>query len=227
MCSNWAIWELWELQDKLWLPSSPSNTRNYMLRQHTRVCVQFVMNVGMIWARAHTPYRPQQRKKQATLFFLSRHQVSNRRQGCLDHALPYLQAALGVLSYCSRSCEPAALHFLSLSPCQSDSWNAASSATLVLLLLPRQPERAQWRRQEQVWTEVLGLCVSFKKGYFLLQHRTRSRLVSFSSGKGTKNTCYCATLGLSLQLLFFRLDHWSKILRPAGKWQHHSREIQS
>lgn len=68
VCSSQAISEIQELQDKLWLPSNPSNTQNYMLIQDTRFCVQFVMNMGVIWARTHTLYRPQQRKSMQLFF---------------------------------------------------------------------------------------------------------------------------------------------------------------
>lgn len=142
---------------------------------------EFVFNLSWIWAwyrQEHISFVDLSRGNAGNFFFPSRHQASSNRQGCLGHALPYWQAAVGVPSYYSHCSE---LHFLSLSPCQSDSWNAASSATLVLLFLPRQPECGQWRRQGSSISELTCwdfVCV--KKGYFFLQQRTRKRLVSYT-----------------------------------------------
>lgn len=161
MSSSWAIWEIWELQDKLWLPSSPSNTWNCMLRQHIRVCVQFVMNMGIIWVRAHAFYRPQQTKSKQR-FFRAGTKCQARDKGagaspsvftgtwCFQLLLPLLWTPSSSLSVIVTLSE----WLLSCYPCATAPAKTARTWSV------------KEAEQQHARIEVLGLCVCKKKGYF-------------------------------------------------------------
>lgn len=98
MCSNQVIWEVSGLQDNLQFPSSPSNIQNCTLRQsvHESLCAFCQIDKGM---NTHH-WGGLSRGKGGGFLPSEQASSSSEMWGCLGHALPHLQAVLGVPSYC-------------------------------------------------------------------------------------------------------------------------------